>query len=123
MRTEWNKIKAEYLKGIKPKDIAAKYKISAKALHEKASKEGWTEEKTSLIKNVQEKVQADIESRISTLTDKALNVLENILSDSEVKPEVKVQAVGKVLDISGLKFEKKELTSGSDLTIQVIKKD
>lgn len=123
MRTEWNKIKAEYLKGIKPKEIAEKYGISAKALHEKASKEGWTEEKTSLIKNVQEKVQADIESRISTLTDKALNVLENILSDSEVKPEVKVQAVGKVLDISGLKFEKKELTTGSDLTIQVIKKD
>lgn len=123
MRTEWNKIKAEYLKGIKPKEIAEKYGIRPKLLHDRASQEGWVAERKRIAENIGEKVQADIENRITTLTDKALNVLENILSDSEVKPEVKVQAVGKVLDISGLKFEKKELTTGSDLTIQVIKKD
>lgn len=119
----WQEIKAEYLRGVAPREIAQKYGIRVKGLHEKASKEGWTKEKESLAKNIQEKVQRTIEDKITSLTDKALVVLEDILTDSEIKPEVKVQAVGKVLDISGLKFEKKELTTGSDLTIQVVKKE
>lgn len=119
----WTEIKAEFLKGATPQELGKKYGVTAKRISDKACEEKWVAERKKIAEEVREKVQQTIEDKITSLTDKALVVLEDILTDSEIKPEVKVQAVGKVLDISGLKFEKKELTTGSDLTIQVVKKE
>ena len=52
-RTPWVEIKSEYLLGVTPKELAEKYGLDPKAIHEKASKENWTEEKARICKNLQ----------------------------------------------------------------------
>ena len=104
--TRWLEIKTEYLKGCNPKELAQKYDIPAKTIHEKASKESWVDEKASISKNVQEKVTEQIE-RITSL---ALSRLEDVLSDSDVRTSDLVQAIGKAIDVSGLKSSKQEIT-------------
>ena len=102
----WNKIKREYLEGVTPKELAEKYKITAKSIHEKASKEGWVDEKASIVKNMQE----DVQTRIKDLTNLALDTLETVIKDYETENNVKVQACRTLLDISGLKSIKQEVT-------------
>ena len=102
----WLEIKTEYLKGCSPKELAEKYDIPAKTIHEKASKESWVDEKASISKNVQEKVTEQIE-RITSL---ALSRLEDVLSDDDVRTSDLVQAIGKAIDVSGLKSSKQEIT-------------
>ena len=111
MATQWNKIKIEYLEGTPPKEIAKKYKIKAKAIHEKASRENWTKEKTSIYKNLQEAT----ENKIKNLTNKALNTLEDVLEDPEAGTQNKINAAKAVLDISGLKTQKNELSGGLEV--------
>ena len=104
--TAWNKIKAEYLQGVTPKELALKYKIKAKTIHEKASKENWVEEKASIYKNVQENVQ----ERIKELTNLALETLCNVINDPESDNKDKVSASRAILDVSGLKSLKQDVT-------------
>lgn len=98
----WVKIKADYLNGIPPKEIANKYKVTAKSIHEKASKEDWVDEKASIIKKTQE----DVQNRIKQLTDLALETLESVINDPESKSMDKVSASKAILDVSGLKSQK-----------------
>lgn len=104
--TPWNEIKAEYLKAVTPKELAEKYKITAKSIHEKASKENWVDEKASISKNLQEEVQ----ERIKSLTNKALQTLEDVIDGFETESNVKVSACKAILDISGLKSSKQEVS-------------
>lgn len=104
--TPWAKIKAEYLQGVTPKELAEKYKITAKTIHEKASHEGWVEERTSIYKNL----QAQTQEQISRITKLALRRLEDVLSDENLKPGDIIQAIGKAIDVSGLKSSKQEIT-------------
>ena len=55
--TPWTKIKKEYLEGVTPKELALKYKVKSKTIHEKASKKSWVDQKTSICKNLQEKTE------------------------------------------------------------------
>lgn len=103
--TPWNKIKKEYLSGVAPKELAIKYQIPAKSIHEKSSKENWTEEKASISKNL----QVDVQERIKNLTNLALQALENVINDPECKHTDKVAASRALLDVSGLKTQKHEL--------------
>ena len=103
--TPWNKIKADYLNGVTPKELASKYKITAKSIHEKASKENWVDEKASICKNVQE----DVQEKIKSLTDKALKALEKVIDDNESKNIDIISASRAILDISGLKTQKHEV--------------
>ena len=103
--TPWNKIKADYLNGVTPKELAEKYKVKAKTIHEKSSKEKWVSEKTSISKNVQEKVQ----ERIDRLTNLALERLECVLREDEIRTNDLISAIGKALDVSGLKSQKHEV--------------
>ena len=103
--TPWNKIKADYLNGITPKELASKYKVTAKQIHEKASKENWTAEKARICKNLQENVQ----ERIKALTNLALDTLCEVIKADDSKYQDKVSASKAILDISGLKTQKHEV--------------
>jgi uncharacterized protein YjcR len=103
--TPWNKIKADYLNGVTPKELASKYKVTAKQIHEKASKENWTAEKARICKNLQENVQ----ERIKALTNLALDTLCEVIKADDSKYQDKVSASKAILDISGLKTQKHEV--------------
>lgn len=109
--TPWTKIKAEYLQGVTPKELAEKYKLAAKTISEKACKENWTEEKAIICKNLQAQTQA----KIQKLTNLALDTLQDVIDDEETERGIKVSAAKAILDISGLKSSKQELTGGLDL--------
>ncbi len=114
--TPWLKIKAEYLQGVTPKELALKYKIKAKTIHDKASKEKWSEEKTSICENLRENTADEIKR----LTAKALSSLEEVLDDESAKNSDIVSACKAILDISGLKSSKQEITGadGEPFTLQ-----
>lgn len=108
--TPWVKIKADYLSGVTPKELSLKYGVSAKTIHEKASKENWVDERTSIYKNLQEITQ----DRIERITNLALKRLEDVLSEGEIKTNDLVSAIGKALDISGLKKESQNLNVNNE---------
>ncbi len=116
--TPWLKIKAEYLQGVTPKELALKYKIKAKTIHDKASKEKWSEEKTSICENLRENTADEIKR----LTAKALSSLEEVLDDESAKNSDIVSACKAILDISGLKSSKQEITGkdGSPLGERIV---
>lgn len=104
--TPWIEIKAAFLKGVTAKELAVKYKIKARSITDKAYIEKWNEEKTIISENIRDKV----EKRVEHITNLALERLEGILLDEDVKTGDLVQAIGKAIDISGLKSSKQELT-------------
>ena len=113
--TPWNKIKKEYLDGVTPKELAVKYKIKARSISDKAYEEDWKEEKTRISENVRD----DVQSRIKELTNLALDTLRNVIYDPEAKPSDKVSASKALLDVSGLKSVKQEVT-GIEATTVII---
>lgn len=113
--TPWNKIKSEYLQGVTPKELAMKYKLNAKAIHEKASKESWVDEKASISKNMQEITQ----ERIAGLTNLALDTLAEVVNDKECEKNTRVQAAKALLDISGLK-NSKQVIEGIESGVNVV---
>lgn len=103
----WTKIKAEYLNGVTPKQLAEKYPVTEKQIYNKAYNDGWTDE----IKKIQENVRETIEERITSLTNLALDTLENVMNGFESEDNTKVSAAKAILDISGLKSSKVEQTT------------
>lgn len=116
--TPWNKIKKEYLDGVAPKELAVKYKIKARSISDKAYEEDWKEEKTRISENVRD----DVQSRIKELTNLALDTLKDVINDPEAKPSDKVSASKALLDVSGLKSVKQEV-SGIQGTSVVINRE
>lgn len=113
--TPWHKIKAEYLQGVTPKELAEKYKISSKTIREKASKEGWVEVKTTICKNLQQ----DIQERIKGLTNVALDALCEVINDPECENKDKVSAARAILDISGLKSLKQDISGIEGVSVVI----
>lgn len=114
--TPWLQIKNEYLQGVTPKELALKYKIKAATIHTKANKDGWTVEKNSIYENLRD----DTKSYIKKLTQKALATLEDVITNPDAADKDKVAASKAILDVSGLKSSKQEITGkdGQPLTIQ-----
>lgn len=114
--TPWIKIKAEYLQGVTPKELAEKYNLTAKQISDKANEEKWVAQKAEISENVRDKVQI----KIDNLTSLALKRLEEVLKDKKTKTSDLVAAIGKAIDISGLKMSKREITgkNGAPLTVQ-----
>lgn len=114
--TPWIKIKAEYLQGVTPKELAEKYNLTAKQISDKANEEKWVAQKAEISENVRDKVQI----KIDNLTSLALKRLEEVLKDKKTKTNDLVAAIGKAIDISGLKMSKREITgkNGAPLTVQ-----
>ena len=102
--TPWTKIKSEYLQGVTPQALSLKYKIKARSISDKAYKENWGAEKAKIYENVRE----NTEEKIERITNIALKRLEDVLTCEEVKTNDLVTAIGKALDISGLKSQKHE---------------
>ena len=105
--TPWNEIKADYLNGVTPKELAEKYKITAKQIHDKAFRDSWVAEKTS----ISEKTRESVQNRIKELTDLALETLCNVINDPESDNKDKVSASKANLDVSGL-ISLKQVVSG-----------
>ncbi len=116
--TPWVKIKAEYLQGAFPKELAKKYNITAKQISDKANKEKWVNEKSKIC----EKVRENVESQVGRITNLALERLESVLKCKEIRNNDLIAAIGKALEISGLKSSKQEITGkdGAPLTEKVI---
>ena len=113
--TPWNKIKAEYLQGVTPKELAQKYKLKAKTIIDKASKEDWVDEKATISNNLLQNVQ----DRIQGLTNMALDTLCEVVNDKKCEKNVRVQAARAILDVSGLK-NSKQVIEGIESGVNVI---
>lgn len=100
--TPWNKIKADYLNGVTPKELAEKYKIDITKIYNKIDNDSWAKEKTEINGNIRNDVQA----RIKELTNLALDTLSNVINDPESDNKDKVSASKALLDVSGLKAMK-----------------
>ncbi len=103
--TPWTKIKAEYLQGVTPQMLAKKYKLTAKQVSDKATKDKWTIEKSEICANIRENIQ----DKIQALSNNALEVLSEVMNDPETEYKDKVSAARAILDVSGLKSVKQEI--------------
>lgn len=118
---QWSQIKAEYLQGYKPDELAKKYGLTAKKISDKANKDKWVAEKSEIFENVRKKVEDDIQKNIERISNKAINRLENILDDDSAANKDVVAAAKAILDISGLKKSKQEITgkNGEQIVQQI----
>ena len=105
--TPWTKIKAEYLQGVTPQMLAKKYKLTAKQVSNKAYAENWANEN----KKIQENLRQNVQDKIQALSNNALEVLSEVMNDPETENKDKVSAARAILDVSGLKSVKQEITA------------
>ena len=115
--TQWNKIKAEYLAGATPKELASIYKLEAKTISNKANKEKWTSKKAK----ISDKIEEDIKKRISSLTSIALKELETILSSENTRDNDKISAAKAILDVSGYKSQKIDAEVAAEINQSLVK--
>lgn len=113
----WLEIKAEYLQRIPPRDLAAKYKVSVKTISDRAVKEKWTKEKEEICANVRKNVEQDIKDG----STEAVAYLRSVINDSNEETKDRISAAKGILEVSGLKSLKQEITGkdGSDLIQKV----
>jgi uncharacterized protein YjcR len=116
--TPWNKIKKEYLDGVTPKELAEKYEVDINKLYNKIDNDAWAKEKTEINGNIRN----DVQEKIKELTNLALDTLKNVINDPEAKHTDKVSASKALLDVSGLKSVKQEV-SGIQGTSVVINRE
>lgn len=116
--TPWLKIKAEYLQGATPKELAAKYKLIAICFIMNLFCGKWVNEKERL----EEKTRENLKEKIKDLTNLALEALVQVIKDPECENRDKVSASKAILDISGLKSSKQEITGkdGEPLAVKKI---
>ncbi len=83
----WLKLKAEYLQGATPKELAKKYSLTSQQISNKVKRDKWKIEKDLIshktTKNVQDKIQA--------LSNNALEVLSEVMNDPETENKDKDQ--------------------------------
>ena len=112
----WAKIKTEYLQGATPKDLAKKYKLTARQISNKVYAENWGAEN----KKIQENIRQTVADKIKNLSNNALEVLNEVMNDPKAKDADKVSAAKAILDVSGLKTQKQEITGDIKTTNPVI---
>lgn len=112
----WLQIKADYLQQIPPRDLAKKYKISAKTISDKANEERWKEEKAKLSENVRKCLEQDIKDG----SNEAVSYLRSVVQDEDAETKDRIAAAKGILDVSGLKSSKQEITGkdGAPLAVQ-----
>lgn len=112
----WTRIKAEYLQGVTPQGLAKKYKLTVKQLSDKAYRDKWKDERAKIY----EKTRENIQDKIQKYSNEAIEVLREVMKAPESKNLDKVSAAKALLDISGLKSSKQEITgaNGEPFTIQ-----
>ena len=103
--TPWNKIKADYLNGVTPKELAEKHKIDINKLYKKIENDKWAVE----LREIKGKIGNDVQERIKELTNLALETLCEVIKAGDSKYQDKVSASKAILDVSGLKSLKQEI--------------
>lgn len=115
----WTKIKAEYLQGAKPKDLAKKYNLTSQQISNKVKRDKWKIQKDQIsyktTENVQDKIQA--------LSNNALEILCEVMNDPLAENKDKVSAARAILDVSGLKSVKQEIKADVKSEVQPPKWD
>lgn len=102
--TPWNKIKAEYLQGVTPKELAKKYGLTAKQVSDKASREDWVIEKSK----INEKTRENIQDRMMQYSNDIVDRLYQIAIDKNEKTCDRINAGKIIVELSGLKNTKQE---------------
>lgn len=64
----WTAIKKRYLQGEKPKAIAADFGVTAKAVSDRATKQKWVIKKAQISAKIEEIVEAELESALTSYT-------------------------------------------------------
>lgn len=103
--------------GIVPRELAKKYNLDVKVIQDKIGRDKWAPQKAQIRMKAQENVQ----EKINALTDKSLRTLEEIIDNEEAKHSDKIQAAKAILDVSGLKTQKQEITGANGEPLGVIK--
>ena len=109
----WNKIKADYLNGVTPKELAEKHKIDINKLYKKIENDKWAVE----LREIKGKIGNDVQERIKELTNLALETLCEVIKADDSKYQDKVSASKAILDVSGLKSLKQEVTGVSGMNV------
>lgn len=116
--TPWNKIKAEYLQDVTPKELAKKYGLTSQQVRSKATKEKWTSEKLTISNKVTQNAQDKVQKYVDTIIDN----LYNIVIDKNEKTCDRINAGKVIIDLSGLKNDKpKEKTELPTINIYGVK--
>ena len=102
----WLEIKAEYLSGCKPDEVSKKYKVDIEKLYNKIDNSGWNKEKMELQGNIRNKIETDIKDG----SQEAVRYLRGVVSDENQETRDRISAAKGLLDISGLKSSKQEIT-------------
>ena len=100
----WNEIYTGYLQGAKPLELAQEFNVDVKKISAKIKSEKWTLKRNKL----KDKIAGVFEKHLESLTEKAFSQLEEILNDETAPSTSKIQAAKTIIDIAGLKKEKKE---------------
>ena len=100
----WIEIFMRYLLGEKPSNISSSTGVEASELASKIKKEKWAQKRLQL----RESMENIFEKRLEKLAQKAFEQLEEILSDETASSASKMQAAKTIIDIAGLKKDKKE---------------
>lgn len=116
--TPWTKIKAEYLQGATPKELAKKYNLTAKQIRDKASRNKWSYEKSTIC----DETRQNIQSKIQELSNNALEVLSEVMNHPDTEDKDRVSAARAILDVSGLKSVKQEIKGFNGFNIVVADK-
>ena len=103
--TPWNKIKAEYLKGSSPKELAQKYSLKPKAISNKATIEKWAGQR----KQIKANISKNIEEEINDGAKEAINLLRQVINSLDEETKDRISAAKGLLDVSGLKTQKHEV--------------
>ncbi|MDD3593031.1 MAG: hypothetical protein PHX18_00215 [Candidatus Gastranaerophilales bacterium] len=111
----WNEIYTKYLQGAAPKDLAVEYGVEAKKISAKVSYEKWKEKKIK----IKDKIIDSIEKKIEKLTQSAFDELEKILNSEDAAHTNKIQAAKAIIDVSGLKKDKKELSASLSYEVYI----
>ncbi|MCR4881851.1 MAG: hypothetical protein K6A44_07870 [bacterium] len=101
---DWIEIFILYIQGEKPSYIAAKTGVEFSEIASRIKKEKWVQKREFL----REKMEGLFEKKLERLAKKAFEQLEDILSDETASSTSKMQAAKTIIDIAGLKKDKKE---------------
>lgn len=113
--TPWNKIKADYLNGVTPKELAEKHKVEIEKLYKKIENDKWAVE----LREIKGKIGNDVQERIKELTNLALETLCEVIKAGDSKYQDKVSASKAILDVSGLKSLKQEVTGIDGVSVVI----
>jgi len=97
-----NKLKKDYLSGIKPAALADKYEIPESSIYNWIARNDLTNKKEKLEQKTEDAISNDIQDKIKKSSDKVVDKLLSIIENSTNESNI-IKACDSILNISGLK--------------------